>query len=334
MAHAGGLRQLANYAGVTGLELSPGLPAALIASLSAPDAPEFVPARQIIEGLEACAAASGRREFGAAFAAWADLSSYGPLSQLTGHCRSVRDALTQGLRYMHLTNGAVTSLIEDAGDQVVIRRLTVIGGLSSDVQFIESVQMTALRAMRVILGEGWTPLRVEFAHEAPADPAPLQRLFRAPLRFAADRNAIVLRPVDMARTIPVADPDRRARLDQRLRALDQVMPEDFLMTVRKAMARALASGAPRLDTVADSLGLHPRTTQRRLTAAGASFAKLLAEARIKIAQDYLRNTPRPRLDDLADRLQFADASATSRFLRHELGSGLRRKPQVLAALAK
>lgn len=327
VAHAEGIRQFVRFAQAEGVPLSPAFDPALLAAIAAPDGPEHVPAREVIDGLQRCAEAAGRCDLGAAFAVWADLRGYGPLSHLTGHCHSVRDALAYGLRYMHLVNGALTTVIEEDGTEAAVRRMSIVSGRHGCDQFMESVLMSTVRMMRAILGEPWTPLRVEFAHRAPGDIRAHARLFRAPLMFNAERYAVVLSREDMNRPAPAGDPGSRATVEGRIRALDGVWPQDFTDVVQRATARALALGDASLGYVARSLSLGPRTVQRRLTQAGSSFADVLAQVRVQIAEDYLRSAEHPSLTDLAYRLGYGDASAASRFLRTRLGLGVRTCPQ-------
>jgi AraC-like DNA-binding protein len=326
LAHTAGLRQFVRFARAEGVALSPGFAAELIAALEDGGGPDYVPAIHMIDGLQLCAETSGRSDLGAAFGVWADITDYGPLSRLTGHCASVHDAIENGMRYMHLANGALTTVIEADERDVALRRICVVAGRRGCSQFMENVLMVAVRAMRVIRGERWSPRRVEFAHAAPQDLRAHNRLFRCTLRFGADRYAVVIPRADFYRTAPVGDVAVRAAVDANLKAMDRVADQAFADTAHREVARALALGSPRLDVVAAALACSPRSLQRQLAEAGLSFAGVLDAVRRNIAADYLAGAPQPSLTILAQRLGYSDASAASRFLRQKLSVRLYPRP--------
>jgi len=63
---------------------------------------------------------------------------------------------------------------------------------------------------------------------------------------------------------------------------------DIAAQVRAAIIRNLAHDKVRLASIAAELGLTPRTLQRKLSEAGASFQQVLDQARYALATDYLR----------------------------------------------
>ena len=59
--------------------------------------------------------------------------------------------------------------------------------------------------MRDLCGPDWKPTEVWFAHPPPADAGPFQRYFPAPLRFDAERNAVVFATAWLRRPVLQAD---------------------------------------------------------------------------------------------------------------------------------
>ena len=78
--------------------------------------------------------------------------------------------------------------------------------------------------------------------------------------------------------------------------------------VRAAIVRNLAQDRVRLAAIAEELGLSPRTLQRKLSEAGASYQAVLDGARFALAQDYLRQ-PGLSLADIAFLLGYQEQSA-------------------------
>lgn len=329
LAHSSSLSQFMAFAEAAGLARPSGLDPALAALLARPPhqpLPERVAAWMIVDLMQAYAAANARPELGAAFAAWGEVTGYGPLSRLPDHCASLTEIVEAGMRFMHLENGALASDIQADEDEAALRCLVMVDGRQGSAQFAESILMLTVRVVRRMLGEVWTPLRVEFAHAPPADLAAHRRLFRCRLKFDAGRHAVVLPSADLRRPSRASDPRARQALLAQLADLDQTWTRGAGELTGRAVAALLPSGEARLDTVARSLGVEPRTLQRRLAAENLSFAAVLDAVRRREALAYLRGTDRPALTELAERLGYGDASAASRFLRARLGLGVRGDP--------
>jgi AraC-like DNA-binding protein len=74
----------------------------------------------------------------------------------------------------------------------------------------------------------------------------------------------------------------------------------------------------RVASVAEDLGLAPRTLQRKLADAGSSFQQVLDEARFALARDYLRQ-PGLSLVDIAFLLGYQEQSAFTHAFREWSG---------------
>ena len=94
--------------------------------------------------------------------------------------------------------------------------------------------------------------------------------------------------------------------------------EDLSAAVRSLLRKLIPTGKFSVDVLADQLGIHRRTLQRRLKLDGLTYAELLDESRSKMAQDYLstRNLP---MGNLAYMLGYADQSAFNHAFRRWYG---------------
>ena len=72
--------------------------------------------------------------------------------------------------------------------------------------------------------------------------------------------------------------------------------------------RRAAMLVQRLASIAEELKLSPRTLQRKLSDAGATFQQILDQARFALAKDYLRQ-PELSLVDIAFLLGYQEQSA-------------------------
>ena len=93
-------------------------------------------------------------------------------------------------------------------------------------------------------------------------------------------------------------------------------------TVVDATARYIVSAMPRerptLPMAARTLRMSPRTLQRKLDLAGASFSQLLTRAESQRACELLRD-PNLRVCEISRSLGYRDPSSFSRAFRHWSG---------------
>jgi AraC-like DNA-binding protein len=166
------------------------------------------------------------------------------------------------------------------------------------------------------LGAGWSPRGVEFAHERLAAPAAYQAIFDAPVTFGGSRNALLFSAQDLLWRSQSPYYRAKPAFEAHLRDLVLIDTHDYVANVSR-LIRALLPGEARVEDVAAELALSPRSLQRKLSEHGTSFTALLTQARVALAQDYLRH-PGVTITEVADRLGFANVSTLSRLLRREL----------------
>lgn len=81
--------------------------------------------------------------------------------------------------------------------------------------------------------------------------------------------------------------------------------------IRRAIAGLLSHGHPKLEDVAATVGISPRTLQRRLAEAGLSHSMLVQQARMARACALL-GRPKVKIHRIAIETGFTTASAFSR----------------------
>jgi AraC-like DNA-binding protein len=87
---------------------------------------------------------------------------------------------------------------------------------------------------------------------------------------------------------------------------------------RAIHALIVSDQTPRIDLVADALGISVRTLQRRLADAGASFKALLDRSRLAAAIHLLRHTD-ARAVDIALDLGYSEQAHFNRAFRRWMG---------------
>lgn len=326
-AHSGALRQFLRFADLSGLALDTILPADLLAIARQSATSDHVPAHGIIDILGHCAAVSGRADLGTAYAAWCNMRAYGPISRLWDHATTLEERMRVTGRFLHLENEAFGAVVEAGrGDEVVVRHFLKISAPYGAAQFLQATLTLELRLARMILGEEWSPVRLELDQPPLPDARFLRRCFRCPIVFDAGRSAVIVREADMHRASSSGDAGMISYLERHLESAEQAESagrQDFVDSVDLAIAAHLAGGHATLQQVADVLAISPRTLQRRLADLGPTFAQVLATVRQRAAEAYFAEAARPCLAELAHRLGYGDTSATSRFLRQQMGAGTR-----------
>ena len=86
--------------------------------------------------------------------------------------------------------------------------------------------------------------------------------------------------------------------------------DPFLRDTRVAIRRALPGGTLTIDSLAVELGISRRTLQRRLSALGSSFKKILQDVREEQSRRYL-DDPRLAVTEIALLLGYSDQASFS-----------------------
>jgi AraC-like DNA-binding protein len=160
-----------------------------------------------------------------------------------------------------------------------------------------------------------SPLRVEFVQPR-AQVKTLERHFACPVVCGAARNAIVFRAADAQRPFVTRNAELLGMLapqfEEELR--QENGDENFIERVRVAIQQKLAGRRPNIEDIADALHISSRTLQRRLQDEGASFQRVLEEARHQLARRYLNNSVL-ELNEAAYLLGYEDSSSFVRAFR-------------------
>jgi len=154
-----------------------------------------------------------------------------------------------------------------------------------------------------------TPLRLELTRPA-AHRELFESHFGCPVRFKADRNALVFRSSDLDRPFVTHNEELLAvigtQLDSELEA--RSTSKNVGEQVKETLRRSLAGKRPTLQDVGQELGLGARTLQRRLTKTGITFHEIVEETRRELALHYLKQSA-VELNEAAFLLGFEDANS-------------------------
>jgi AraC-like DNA-binding protein len=236
-------------------------------------------------------------------------------------CRDIGQALEQTQRYEQLAHDLGRSRLEPTG---ALARYTWVSHYPQASRHLAESVFAGIRTFGCWLaGRPLAPHALAFAHARPkdADPAEYARVLGMVPDFDAPAHRVEFDAAILALPLPAADTGMYPLLQQHaerlLRERAQAL-SGIVAQVHAAIVRSLATEPVRLAGIAGALDLSPRTLQRKLADAGATFQQVLDAARYALAMDYLRQDGLS-LVDIAFLLGFQEQSAFTHAFREWSG---------------
>ena len=281
----------------------------------------FIPCSIFAGILKEAARATADDCFGLHFGERFNPKNIGPLVYVALNSPTIAAGIGNVERYLHVYDSSAKWFFTAEGNRGYIRYLLTDLGIDPLRQSNEHGMTIVLNTLRMMVGSQWAPLEVQFVHEAPEQTSEHHRIFRAPVLFGCETNALVIEHSFTDREVPAADPQLYLIMKQ---YLDQVlgdMPREdgFLGSIRKAIAESMRDGDPKLARVAKRMAMGPRTLQRRLKDYGLDFKKLVEDTRRRFALNYLKDRGNT-LTEVAFLLGYSELSAFNRAFKRWTGS--------------
>lgn len=289
------------------LEQAAGLAAGTLEPL-----PEFLPADDYVRLLDSGATLANDPHFGLHVGQCVKLGTYTVYGLILLSCRDFGQVFEQTMRYEQLAHdlGRSSITIEDdiasyswhSNYSSAQRHLvdSVFSGIRVFSNWLAGITLPA-NELRLTHDGGPPELREEYARVLGDMPV-----------FGAEANVASFNAAMLNWPVPNADvslyPVLRQHAEQLLRQRGASQPPAITQQVHAAIVANLAHGQVRLASIADELKLSPRTLQRKLSEAGATFQQVLDQARFALAKDYLRR-PELSLIDIAFLLGYQEQSA-------------------------
>jgi AraC-like DNA-binding protein len=174
--------------------------------------------------------------------------------------------------------------------------------------------------MRKLIGPRWCPTEVRLMRRAPRQPEAYARFFAAPCRFNAARSELVFPAATL--DLPVAGSGAQsfpaAMAADKADTPFELTGQDWVELVRRTTLGLLLTGNCSRQAVADDLGISPRTLNRKLAQAGASFLELADYTRFMASRVLIKDTDMP-LGEIAQVLGYADPSSFCRAFKRWSG---------------
>jgi AraC-like DNA-binding protein len=294
--------------------------------------PESLAARDYIALLALGAELTHDPHFGLHVGERVRLGTYSVYGLILLACANFAQALEQTQRYEQLAHDLGRSRLEVDADGVLACYTWTSHFPDASRHLAESVFAGIRTFGSWLAGRPLAPRRLAFAHAGDADTAEYERVLGMAPEFGAPANVACFDAALLAMPVPNADAGMYPVLQQHAERLlqerkdaredareDAQQRRGIVAEVRACVIRNLANDRVRLAGIAAELGLSPRTLQRKLADAGASFQQVLDAARYALAQDYLRQRGLS-LADIAFLLGYQEQSAFTHAFREWSGT--------------
>lgn len=161
---------------------------------------------------------------------------------------------------------------------------------------------------------------VHFTHAGPDDPSGYDRIFKVPVIFGSDRNALLLNEAFTDRRISTESRYVFGIFSEHAEALLEELQRSVTVRgqVESLLIPILHTGDISMERITEKMGLGRQTLYRKLKAEGVTFEKLLDELRHKMAMHYL-GAQKVSVNETAYLTGFSDPSAFSRAFRRWTG---------------
>ena len=261
-----------------------------------------------------------------------ELSEFSILGLIGPASGSMADAFAQLNRYSRLVIEVDLGATEryqlapgDGGSWLIDTRL-------NPNEFPELTESAFSRIMngvsQITSGLAGTPI-VRAVHVTHADPgyrAEYDRIFRVPVVFESDKNAMLLDDALLTQKVPTQPRYVFGVLSKRAEALLKSL-EDSKSTrgrIESLLMPVLHTGDVSMDAIAANMGLSRWTLFRQLRAEGTTFEKVLDELRHKLALHYLSGK-KVSVNEAAYLVGFSEPAAFSRAFKRWTGTSPRHR---------
>lgn len=293
-----------------------------------------LPYRTKINLIEEAAKQLQRSDFGLMLAQEQDLMVLGPLAVVALNSPTVKEAARNIIQYMHYHSPGLQMSLEPQGDgehsHLVFRLDNSVAGPRQNRELTLGL---AQNAVKMLCGGSCRPQAILMQASSPLEHGRYKDYFEAPVYFGRDYDALVLSNEQLDRPIDQSNPALRKLLGQYIKQALLDKPLDLANQVKQLILNLLPTQRCNLQMVANQLGLHKRTLQRRLSEQSIIFEELLDTIRRERSDCYLMEAEMP-MTQVAGLLGYREQSSLNRACRRWHGmTPLNRRRQLRRELA-
>jgi AraC-like DNA-binding protein len=276
------------------VEASQGDVAALLASVNLKptvlENPEETLALSVFVALlEHTATALRMDDFGLQLASRQDISVLGPIALIARNAGTVRgtvEAVGRHLPY-HTPGACLTWVPDQRAGYVQLRYDLALAPHAPRRHGIELSYAVAIDFLRLLSPGPIDDWQIWFRHTTGLSAARYQRRFSCPVRLGQEVDALIVPLALLDAPVNQHSPELLRMGERFVSNVMRRAPLDIAAQVEALVLRQLATGQCTLPHIAQQLGLHTRTLQRRLAQQGVFFEDITDQVRKARAQEYL-----------------------------------------------
>ncbi len=226
------------------------------------------------------------------------------------------EGLKRALNYQRLLSDAVNATLDEDQLGLYVGNISFTGGFR---HLTECVVIAVLKFFDYVTEGAFKPLEIHFEHVAGGNPGEYERLFPCPVKFESEGNRIYFTAESMQIPSAHAEPEL-LRLHEQLanEHVAKLEKQDFISKVYRLIGELLESGNANLETVAERLGIKPRSLRTRLAEVDTNFNQLLADYRCNLAKKLLARTDES-IDEIVYLTGFSEPSTFYRAFKRWVG---------------
>lgn len=290
-----------------------GDPAALLRAARIPTAAvgnheAYIGYRNVVTAVESAAAATEALDFGRQLAQRQGIEILGPVGVAARTAHTVGDGLRSISQYLSVYSPAIAVAVL-AGDDPVLARVEfriVLDDLPDHRQTTELALGVSLRILQLLAGGRFQCRAVHLPH-APITPKPdYVAYFGCEARFDEPFAGFTLAAAELLRPL-ASDASVHATVRAYLDSIAARGALDVVESAQDLIRHLLPTGTLTINLVANQLGMHARTLQRRLAKESTTYEALVDGSRRELATRLLRDTDMP-MSQLAGVLGYSEQS--------------------------
>lgn len=245
-------------------------------------------------------------------------SSLGAVGLACRSCSSVAEAFACHGRFQHLTNRTAEYVVTVEDDKIVIVENRFGEARPGSLLISDYTMLIAVHLLRSISAVPPKVHRMKSRRDgmARSEQDAYEAFLDAPVELGADAAQIELGIALLSAPVVTADEELAEYFESvLLKALGAKSKEpDLLRDVKNHVGNELVHGAPTAAEAARALGLGQRTLQRRLSELGKTYAEVVEETRLSMA-DALLSDPRMSVGEVAYLLGYTEQTSFYRAFR-------------------
>ncbi|MGB3071293.1 MAG: AraC family transcriptional regulator ligand-binding domain-containing protein [Ottowia sp.] len=291
-----------------------------VEDLKAPD--RYLPYRDVVKAIEMAARVLDVRDFGLRMGALQRMEILGPLGLVIQSGSSVREGMLLGAKYVHFHTPALGYRFTGGKDAERMEVLQLLPDLPEIPQTVEICVDYLCRIMAMLSNNTVHPTSIHLRHARQGTEAQYRKHLGQIPHFNDSFDGISVAPLAWRHPMAGHSPLLQNFVERFLLGLSPAHTQSAGDQVRQILHNVLRAGMTDLATVAQALGQHPRTLQRRLQAEGLTFEDLRDGARKTWAGELL-SQPKLSLAHIAHLMGFADQSVFTRACQRWFGESPR-----------